>query len=226
MTARACAALQKLHRHGLSNFAITGSVAMQLQLGATRRRLNDLDIVVNSLDAIPPSTANDYLIAHIHPNAATGKTLLQLVDPALALRIDFFRACGATLERSRLVCLTFGTVQAVSLEDLAARAARILMTLEANAAVPRKHARDFLRLTTAIDAGLSEQAWREHRQEWMPTTFQEAAHRIPELLASRPHLLTTPQYSQDLDAVCPRCQDTAAFERAAPRAIHSILGYC
>jgi len=204
---------------------------MQLQLGATshvplKRRLNDLDIVVNSLSAIPSSMANDYLIAHIHPKAPAGKTLLQLVDAALPLRIDVFRACGATLDRSRPACLTFGMVRVVSIEDQAARAARILMNLEADQTVSRKHARDFLRLSMAVDADLIERAWREHREESMPATFHEAARRIHKLLESRPHLLITPQYSQDVEAVCPRCEDTAAFQRAAPRTIHSILGYC
>jgi hypothetical protein len=153
--------VEKLAIQGLREFALTGSVAMEIHMAATGqtprlRRLNDLDIVVESLASIPQSVADGFLFRHVHPKAIAGKTLMQLVDPDQALRIDAFRECGSTLERSRLVRFGTRVLKLVSLEDLAARAARVVMDLEAGFAVSRKHAEDFLRLACATNPDLAE----------------------------------------------------------------------
>ncbi|MBZ5607976.1 MAG: hypothetical protein LAP38_06960 [Acidobacteriia bacterium] len=198
---------------------MTGSLAMELQLVAPRsRRLNDIDIVVSSFDSLPSSLAGAFLFRHIHPGAIEGKTLMQLIDAELAIRIDVFRECGATLQRSKAAL--------VSLQDLAARAARVVLDLEAGLPVPRKHADDFLRLEPTVNSDLAEIAWRDHRKNRSPATFREAARRIHELIQSRHQLLITPEYSQDVNAVCEQCDDTVSFRRAPAATIRAILGYC
>ncbi len=217
--ARVSLALEKLQHCGLREYALTGGIAMELQLATPRlRRLNDLDIVVASFDSIPSTVAGAFLLAHVHPRATDGKTLMQLVDAEQALRIDLFRECGATIERSR------GGL--VSLEDLAARAARVVLDLESGAQVERKHAESFVRLEPAVESELAEIAWREHRKDGSPATFRKAASRIRELLAERDHLLVSPDYSQDVSAVCAKCEDVGPFHCAPAASIRAILGYC
>ena len=214
--------LEKLAHYGLRDFALTGGLAVEMHRDCPSiRSLNDVDIVVESFDAIPPALAYGFLFRHIHPDAAHGKTMVQLVDAREALRIDVFRAYGATLARS-----VAGPVALVAREDLAAREAALLMDLERGIPVPRKHAEDFPRLLHTVDPGRIEAAWREHRKPHDPETFREAAALIVELLQSRQDLLVVPEYSRDTDAVCPQCRETERFRLAAPRTVLSILGYC
>ena len=151
---------------------------------------------------------------------------MQLVDPGEALRIDIFRACGATLARSEPLDFAMGAPPVVALEDLAAREASLLMDLAYGSPVPRKHAQDFQRLVRAIDSDRIGAAWADQRKSRDPETFQEAAARIAVLIQSRADLLAEPDYSHDADAVCPKCRETEAFRLAPPRTILSILGYC
>jgi hypothetical protein len=188
--------------------------------------LNDIDIVVRSFDAIPATLADGFLFLHIHPNATDGKTLMQLVDPDQAIRVDLFLECGSTIERSNPFPLGDRVVRLVSLEDLAARAARVVLDLASGVAVPRKHSEHFLRLAPATNPNLIETAWREHRKHDSPATFREAAERVRGLIQNQAHLLVTPEYSRDVNAICERCEHVGSFRRAVPQTILSILGYC
>jgi hypothetical protein len=228
---RVCRVLEKLALRDLHGFALTGSLALETQwigLGHPphTRELNDLDIVVDSLASIPDDLARDFLVRHIHPKAPQGKMLIQLVDPEEALRIDVFRAYGATMMRSQPVCFGTSLIQVVSLEDLAARAASLVMDLGRSVPVARKHARDFQILAQVINVNCIEAAWQDHRKSTDPGTFKEALTQIGDLVKSHGDLLVVPDYSHDGDAACPKCEETPSFRLASPEAIMSILGYC
>ncbi len=185
-----------------------------------------MDLVVESFSSIPGSLAEAFLFRHIHPNAPEGKMLVQFIDPEAPLRIDVFRAYGATMARSQPVCFGASPIRVVALEDLAARAASLVLDLEGGQEVPLKHAADFGRLVDAVDLGQVEIAWRDHRKNGQPATFAEASARIRELIQSRRELLVAPHYSQDMSANCPKCEDCGPFRSASPVTIRSILGYC
>jgi len=57
----------------------------------------------------------------VHPDAAAGRTLLQLIDEPHRLRTDLFRAFSRTLARSAPIGEVTGTLPSVSVEDLVAR---------------------------------------------------------------------------------------------------------
>ena len=102
---RVCRVLEKFAIHDLRKFALTGSLALETHLIGLghlprARTLNDVDIVVESIASIPETLAKVFLVRHIHPQVPEGKMLIQLVDPDTALRIDAFRAYGATMVRS------------------------------------------------------------------------------------------------------------------------------
>lgn len=222
--------LEKLARCGLRDFALTGGLAIEAHLVSRGcsprvRPLNDLDIVVESFSAIPPALADGFLLRHIHPDAPEGKTLVQLVDPGEALRIDIFRSYGATLARGEPMDFPGGALAVVALEDIAAREASLLMDLARGAPVPRKHAEDFQRIV-AVAPSRIEAAWRDHRKNHDPAAFQEAAAQIARLTQSRGDLLVVPEYSRDADTACPKCQEMGAWRLARPQTILSILGYC
>jgi hypothetical protein len=228
---RVCRVLEKLAQCDLRGFALTGSLALEAQwirFGHAQhaRALNDLDIVVESLASIPDALAKDFLVRHIHPKAPQGKMLIQLVDPEEALRIDVFRPYGATMARSQPVSFGTSSLQVVSLEDLAARAASLVMDLERNVPVARKHAQDFQTLAQVINFDRIEAAWQDHRKSADPGTFKEAATRINDLVKSRSDLLVVPDYSQDADAACPKCEEIGPFHLAPAPVTMSILGYC
>jgi hypothetical protein len=223
--------LEKLKHHKLQEFALTGSIALEIQMiGLGRaprtRALNDLDIVVESFASIPSAMTKDFLVRHIHPNAPKGRIVIQLVDAEETLRIDVFSTYGATMRRTRSVQVGNSALVVVSLEDLAARAAALLMDLTRRSVVPRKHASDFRRLRAIVDLNRVEAAWRDHRKPNDPVTFSEASSRITDLIQSRGDLLVEPEYCRDVDAVCPKCQETEHFRVTSPVTIMSILGYC
>jgi len=147
---RVACVLEKLVRYGFRDFALTGGLAVEAHLVACGRSpqvrdLNDTDLVVESFGALPAAIAGGFLFRHIHPHVPEGKTLVQLVDSGEALRIDIFRAYGATLARSERMDFPTGPLAVVALEDLAAREASLLMDLACGTPVPRKHAEDFQR---------------------------------------------------------------------------------
>jgi len=152
--------------------------------------------------------------------------VIQLVDAEEALRIDVFRPYGATMARCRRMMFASVPMRVVSLEDLAARAATLVLDLDHGEEVPAKHARDFERLIRVIDAHGMEAAWRDHRKPGAPAVFMDAAVRIGALIDARGELLVVPDYSHDGAAVCPTCEETGPFRLASAKAIESILGYC
>jgi hypothetical protein len=228
---RALGTLWKLLRNDLSRWALTGGFAVEihcLRLGKrpSMRLLNDLDFVTSSFECIPASLAEDFLFRHIHPLDPPGKTMMQFVDPNGRLRIDVFRAYGATMNRTLPLELPFGTMQLISLEDLLARTVRLLLDLAAGIALPAKHARDFWRLAKVVEPGKVEAAWQDHRKPQQPANFEQAASLAGNLILERQDLLIAPGHSKDAAEVCPRCAPTAAFPLADPNLVLSLLGYC
>jgi hypothetical protein len=222
---------RKLARHAIGGWALTGGLAIELhclRLGRPpcSRALNDLDFLAAAFDCIPETLARDFLFRHIHPGDPPGKTLLQFIDPDSALRVDVFRAYGATLSRTCRLETPAGPMQLVSLEDLAARSARLVFDIVEGVPVPAKHAKDFLRLAELAGAAEVEAAWQDHRKPTQPPTFAEAGGTLRDLIPARPNLLVGVDYSKDPAEVCPRCAATAAFRLADPEVVLSLLGYC
>jgi hypothetical protein len=58
--------------------------------------------------------------------------MMQLVDANTSLRIDLFRASGVIMSRTTSINLPSGTLQVISVEDAVARAARLLLDLDAS----------------------------------------------------------------------------------------------
>jgi hypothetical protein len=209
--------LEKLSFYGFRGGALTGGLATEVHLsslgrGTERRPLNDLDFVVESFASIPGSLAGGFLVHHIHPHAPEGKTLLQLIDPERALRIDLFRQFGATLTRIVWLNSPTGQLPIISLEDLVARTTSLVVGhLQRAGTIDLKHARAFRRLAGAGEPAKLETAWRDHRRSG-PESFQQAARLGHQLLELHPELAIREQYSPEVKA-CAQCQDTGPFRR-------------
>ena len=224
-------ALARLGCDRLHGWAITGGVATATHLRVCgdegfERGLNDLDLVVPSLLAIPDHVATNYLTNHIHPDAKPGRMLLQIVDPDHALRIDIFSPFGNALSRIRRTSLGTCSVAIVSIEDLASRLASLLMDLARDEPVPAKHARDFRRLHQFVDWGRIDEVWRDYRRSWHPATYKSASSLALQLAQARADLLIVPLYSRDVYSACLNCKESGPFRLAAREAVRSVLGYC
>jgi hypothetical protein len=229
--ARASRTLQKLKQHDIDGWALAGGLALEVHridrgCKSSVRALNDIDFIAEAFDSIPQTLADDFLFRHIHPFDPPGKTLLQAIDAASALRVDVFRAYGAEMERTAVANLPFGTIRIVSFEDLVARTARLALDLAKNDPTPSVHVTDFLRLPEFDESLEMETVWSDHRKPWHPTTFAEASRLLKELIPARQHLLIPRDESKDTESVCPRCRGTAAFRFADPKVVVSLLGYC
>jgi hypothetical protein len=190
------------------------------------RPLNDIDFIVESFDHIPSSLGDDFLFRHIHPFDPPGKTLLQCIDADAALRIDVFRAYGATISRSRPIQLGSDMIRVISLDDLVARMARLCLDLAEGLPVASKYVTDFMHLDALVDAEKVESVWEEHRKQEHPKSFTDASNLIKNLVVIRPELLVSPSYSRNVEESCSRCASTSYFHLAQPSLVLSLLGYC
>ncbi|HEX4807340.1 MAG TPA: hypothetical protein VH325_00330 [Bryobacteraceae bacterium] len=229
--ARATSVLQKLVRHDISRWALTGGLAVEfhlkrLGLTAVARTLNDIDFIADSFDNIPQTLTRDFVFRHIHPYDPPAKTMLQCVEPDSAVRVDLFRAYGGVMSRAIRVETTLGSLRIVSYEDLAARTARLAIDLAGGVPIPAKHGRDFLRLIETLEPERVEAAWQDHRKPGHPVSFQEAAQQLRALIRTRIDLLISPEYSKDIYQVCGRCHESGAFRLADPAVVLGLLGYC
>ena len=225
---RATQVVNDLLAHGFHG-SLTGSLAIEAHLrvrgrGAGRRSLGDIDFVVDGFAAIPESLADRFLVNHVHPYAPEGKILVQLIDPERAVRVDVFRAFGATLSRSRPLGADTGPLDVVALEDLVARTtAYVYGHLRAGRAIAAKYAHAFLELLNVGSESALADAWQDHREQ-MSCSFTEASSHARRLLQLYPELVTTEEYSCVITP-CERCQDHGRFRCAAPERIVAVLGY-
>jgi len=228
---RAFNTLRKLALHDVSRWVIAGGLAVQFHCLRSRhshpiRHLNDIDFVAPAFDCIPETLARDFLFRHVHPFDPPCKTMMQLVDADTSLRIDLFRADGGIMSRAISVDVPSGPLRLVSVEDVVAHAARLLLDLDASIPVPAKHAGDYLRLAELVKSSNMETAWQDHRKPIHPVTFWETSGILKRLIATRRNLLIGPEYSKDTAEICPRCVRTPPFPLADPHVVLSLLGYC
>ena len=230
-TDRASQVFRKLQRRDLRAWVLTGGIAVEihrLRLGCepSIRVLNDLDFVVSSFDCIAETLACDFLCRHLHPFDPPGKMLAQFIDADSRLRIDVFRAHGATLSRTVRVQLPFGVMEVISPEDLIARLARIVLQITQGIPVASKYAYDLVRLLEVFNPAQVEPAWIDHRRPEYPIHFQHACRLVLELTKSRPQLLVNPEYSKSTEEDCLRCVPQGRFQLVDPEKMMSIMGYC
>jgi hypothetical protein len=190
-----------------ARIALTGSIAIGLHLGGTRRdRLrsivaNDVDFVANDPDAVRPSATIDFLVSHYHlPHAGYEKFLIQLVDPATHIRLDFFPDVSRALSHAKVADVAGHQLRVLEAQDVLAHKLTLLSGASSKKPVDKKH---YL-----------------HAQQLAVLCGGD----VPVLPAS--HLVFT-QYSQDTKARCLRCEvsQCESFRLAPKRAILNILGY-
>jgi hypothetical protein len=228
---RASRVFDVLSRHEIEGWALTGGFAIEihhLRLGHRPgiRHLNDIDFIADSFACIPETLTSDFLFRHVHPLDPPNRTMLQMIEPQSAVRVDIFRAYGATMSRASRLDLPSGAVRLISLEDLVARTARLALDLAEGVLTPSKHALDFLRLAKLVESADVEVAWRDQRKQKHPESFDEANRVLHDLISARQNLLITPEYSKRIDEVCPRCLPASTFQLADPATVLSLLGYC
>jgi hypothetical protein len=228
---RAFHTLRKLALHEVSRWALVGGLAVEfhcLRAGQPHpiRHLNDIDFVAPAFECIPETLARDFLSRHIHPFDPPGKTIMQLIDADTSLRVDVFRADGGIMSRAISIDLPSGPLRVISVEDVVAREARLLLDLDARVPVAAKHADDYLRLAELVKSSHVETAWQDHRKPTHPMTFGEADSVVKRLIATRRSLLIIPDYSKDAAEICRRCVPTPPFHLADPEVVLALLGYC
>lgn len=224
---RAAHAILTLGAHGL-HAALAGGVARAIQLQAhghatLPRHLNDVDLVVEGFSSLPPSLAGVFLLNHVHPSAAEGKILLQLIDEPQALRIDVFRTFGSSLSRTIRVAAV-EPLQVLAVEDLRARAtAMVHLHLARDRPIDPKYVLALNELDGLGDRHVLNAAWEDHRQG-VAGSFADAHQRASDLGTSRPDLLVSDVYSTVIEP-CDRCRVVGPLRPSPPERIVEILGY-
>jgi hypothetical protein len=229
--ARAGATLRKAQRCGLEDAALTGGLAVELHLvlrgeRPERRALADIDFVVDRFEDVPASMAEGFLVRHVHPRVGRGKTVLQMVDSAERVRVDFFRAYEGTMGRTGWVELEVGRLRLIGFEDLLARMTVLGLDLGRGVAVDSKFVRSMERLLAVADLGAMREAWLGQRREGHPMEFGRAVERVRELVGARGDLLVSTVYSRDVTRVCEWCEETADFRLCDAAVMVGLLWYC
>jgi hypothetical protein len=226
---RAAKVVEAFLAHGL-RCALTGGLAIDAQLRVhgrpvAPRHLNDIDLVVESFTSIPESLAGSFLQHHVHPDATDGRTLLQLIDEARAIRIDLFRELGGTLSRARPLDDETGALHVLSVEDLVARTTALIGgRLRRGLPIDVKHATAFNSLRGLGGPEKLSAAWDDHCQQ-VPGTFDEASAVAARSLKANPELIVVEEYSAET-VPCERCRPHGPFRPAPTKRIVEILGYC
>src|SRR5215469_4866853 len=228
---RAFHTLRKLALHEVSRWALVGGLAVEfhcLHSGHPHaiRHLSDIDFVAPTFECIPESLARDLLFRHVHPFDPPGKNMMQLIDADTSLRVDVFRANGGIMSRAISVDVPSGPLRVISVEDVLAHEARLLLDLDASVPVAAKHADDYLRLAELVKSSDMEAAWQDHRKPTHPMTFGETNILLKRLIATRRNLQINLEYSKDPAEICPRCVRTSPFQLTDPNVVLSLLGYC
>jgi hypothetical protein len=228
---RAFNTLRKLALHEISRWVLVGGLAVEfhcLRVGQSHsiRHLNDIDFVAPAFECIPETLARDFLFRHVHPFDPPGKTIMQLIDADSSLRVDVFRADGGIMSRAISVDVPSGPLRVISVEDVVAHEARLLLDLAESVPVAAKHAHDYLRLAELVKSSKMETAWQDHRKPTHPMTFGETNTLVKRLIATRRNLLIIRDYSKDATEICLRCVPTSPFQLADPNVVLSLLGYC
>jgi hypothetical protein len=215
--------------HGLRG-ALTGGLAIDAQLRAhgqliERRRLNDIDIVVENFASIPEPIARSFLQHHVHPDATNGRTLLQLIDEEHRIRVDLFQTLGMSLTRAHPLNDETGELDVLSVEDLLARTTSLVYgRLRRGLEIDVKHVTAFERLRGLGEPAKLAAAWTDHRQSG-PESLREASREAARLLEAHPELIVVEQYSGD-PVPCERCRPYGPFRPATANKVVEILGYC
>jgi len=187
--------------------ALTGGVAIGLHLGVSPRRrmrrlaAGDVDFVAENADVVRQTVATDFLVSHFHlPQPGYPKFLVQLVDPATRLRVDFLPDALRALNRALKADVAGIPLLVLRAQDILDHKLALLAGASAANPVDEKHYVDARQLGTVCGREVLE----------LP-----ASHR------------STTSYSRDIDAACRRCEvsQCAAFPLAPKRAIFDILGY-
>jgi hypothetical protein len=160
-SARAFNSLRKLAVHDVSRWVLVGGLAVEfhcLRVGHSHaiRHLNDIDFVAPAFECIPETLARDFLFRHVHPLDPPGKTMMQVIDADTSLRVDVFRSDGGTMSRAISVDGPCGPLRLISVEDVVAHEARLLLDLDESVPVAAKHADDYLRLAGIVKSSNME----------------------------------------------------------------------
>lgn len=224
--------LTKLAQHLKKTAVVTGSVATGLHLwrkGASqtnKKRLNDIDTVVEDLSDVYLSLKQDFLINHFHPTREKGKVLLQLVDEEHETRVEIFTANSKTLFGRLTDFTTDGlSFKAVSAEDVLAKLLSIIYPAAKGETIIQKYVEHFRVLLQAADVMTAQEIWRDYRTENQPGDFNEAVKIVEQSIAADPNLLQDEEYCQNMDFECRWCIHSDDFPLAPRSKIYGILGY-
>ena len=97
-TERVSAHLEKLLPYLRQDaFTIVGGLAIRYHLATHKiaypqRAFNDLDIMVDSLDAVSTAVIDNFLVEHYHPPIANAFYLV-LIDPGTKTKVDTLARC-------------------------------------------------------------------------------------------------------------------------------------
>lgn len=224
--------LLKLMRCLEGPVAITGGIATSWHLlnkndtRRKKRRLNDIDVVVEGLSSLRSSLSQDFLIRHFHPYRDQGRILIQLIDEEYAARIDVFTPTTRTLI-TRLSDFAVGKMSCkfVSAEDILTKLLSIIYPATRGEPVEPKYVEDFYLLSTVADLNIVREIWREYSKESQPLSFDEAAEALSLSITANPNLLRASRYSQDINQACSWCRESELFPLAPQSRVYEILGY-
>ncbi len=208
-------------------FVLVGGLAIRYHLAKHSLRLpeanlNDLDIMVESLDVVSPDVTKDFLVYHFHHEGT--KFYWALVDPITKLKIDIFDYNFAPQEVVQ-VQLDGHTLKMRSAEDQLVKTIVDVLRISEEAKVDPKQFRDAEALLKIADLEKLERFWQLKNLTDYPASAVEAWEKAQRVAQEHPEWLKVSPFRKEAPYVCTLCVKSKDFPITPMGRIYQVLGY-
>jgi hypothetical protein len=209
-------------------FVVVGGLAIRYHLKVKGisypiRPFNDLDIIAETIDAIDPKVATDFMVYHHHP-PKDNSFYLVLVDPESRTKMDIF---DYSRPPESFIKVPFGNdeIKLVSPEDQLAITVWDIQRISENSKVDPKQFSDASLLLQVVDIDLANKIWKRKKSAQWPTDINEAIKRAENIRAEHPDWVQEKPFRKPKPYVCPNCVANPQFPLTPMSKIYKVLGY-
>lgn len=211
-------------------FVIVGGLAIRYHLALKGidyhiRPFNDLDIIMESMEAIDPNVTKEFMVYHYHPHQKNGTFYLVLIDPESKTKIDIFDYKDVPPES--IVKVPFGKelIKVVSIEDQLVKTVIDIQRISETAKVDPKQFIDTTLLSQIADMNLANKIWgRKNNPQW-PTNIKDAIKRANKIKNEHPEWVQEKPFRKPKPYICPDCVNDSQFPLTPMATIYEALQY-
>lgn len=212
-------------------FAVVGGLAIRYHLAQKEipyvlRPFNDLDIMMELMDAIDPKVTKDFMVYHYHPSQKNDSFYLVLVYAESRTKVDIFDYKDSYPEKLIKVPFEGNSVQVVSVEDQLVKTVIDIQRISEAAKVDPKQFNDTSLLMQIADMKLTDSIWKRKNFSKWPKDIGDAITRARKIKDEYPEWVKEKPFRKLEPYVCRDCvSDSSLFPLTPMETIYKVLGY-